>query len=98
MSEPATLEEKDGHGLIRGAVTLHNVQSLLVQGSRLTGERELHLDFSGVSEADSSAVALMLAWTREAAARGQGIVFENCPASLRTLISLYDVGEYLPCR
>jgi phospholipid transport system transporter-binding protein len=98
ISEPATLEQKDGRVFVRGSITLENVRSLLERDDALLDARELLVDFSGLSAADSAAVALMLAWTRAAAARGARIVFENCPASLRTLAALYDVGDFIACR
>jgi phospholipid transport system transporter-binding protein len=98
LSEPATLEEQGGRVFVRGSITLENVRSLLERGDALLSARELCVDFSGLSAADSAAIALMLAWTRAASARGTRIAFENCPTSLRTLAALYDVGDFIACR
>ena len=97
MSAPAAIEDQDGRVILRGSITLENVETLLDQARERIGDRQLRVDFSGVNEADSAAVALMLAWTRAAAARGHGVAFENCPASLRTLVALYDVGDLITC-
>lgn len=97
MTDAPVIEPADGRLHVRGSVTLATVQGLLDQGRRVLAGGDLRVDWSGVCEADSSAIALMLAWTREAAARGFPITFENLPQSVRTLIDLYDVGELLPC-
>src|SRR4051794_32008878 len=96
MAEAAVIERVDGRFYVRGPVTLASVQTLLDQGKQTFASGDLRIDLSGVTEADSSAVALMLDWAREATARGVRICFENLSENLRTLISLYDVGEFLP--
>jgi phospholipid transport system transporter-binding protein len=90
------LEGGNGAFRVRGPVTLASVQALLDQSRDAFTAADLRIDFSAVSEADSAAVALMLAWARDAAARGATIRFEQLSANLRTLVSLYDVGELLP--
>ena len=97
MLDQPVIEPAAGRLRVRGPVTLATVQGLLDEGRRALNGADLRVDLSGVSEADSSAVALMLAWTREAAARGIPIAFENLPQSVRTLIDLYDVGDLLRC-
>jgi phospholipid transport system transporter-binding protein len=97
MSAAATLEEQDGRVFVRGSITLQNVEGVLERARSLIGNRVLRVDFTGLREADSAAIALMLAWKREAAARGASIAFENCSGTLRTLIALYDVGELIAC-
>jgi phospholipid transport system transporter-binding protein len=96
MGEAPVIERLDGRFRVRGSVTLASVQALLDEGKQAFAGDDLRIDLSGVTEADSSAVALMLDWAREATARGARICFENLSENLRTLISLYDVGEFLP--
>ena len=45
---------------------------------------------------DSSLLALMLAWMRDARARGRDLVFVNLPESLKTIARLYGVESLLP--
>jgi phospholipid transport system transporter-binding protein len=54
------------------------------------------IDLSAVTEADSSAVAVLLAWTRSAGERGQALSIVGAPASVRSLANLYGVAEMLP--
>jgi len=96
MADSPVIEASEGCVRVRGAVTLETVQVLLAQGHKVLEGSDVRVDLSAVSEADSSAVALMLAWARDAAARGIHISFENCSENVRTLIGLYDVGELLP--
>lgn len=59
----------------------------------------LTIDFTAITEVDSSAVALLLEWRREAARRGKALQFANLPANLLSLADLYGVTELLqPCR
>ena len=59
----------------------------------------LTIDFAAVTEVDSSAVALLLEWRREAARLGKGLNFVNLPANLLALADLYGVsGLIQPCK
>jgi phospholipid transport system transporter-binding protein len=96
MGALPVIEHIDGRLHVRGPVTLSSVHTLLDQSRQMFTGSELRVDLSSVSEADSSAVALMLEWERQAAARGASIRFENPTENLKTLIGLYDVGGLLP--
>jgi phospholipid transport system transporter-binding protein len=90
------IELSDGLLRVRGPLTLTTVEPLLQDpGQRLDGP-EIRVDLSAVTEADSSAVALLLAWVRDAAVGGRRLRFENVPSNLKSLIKLYDVGEFIP--
>jgi phospholipid transport system transporter-binding protein len=92
----ASIEFSDGCLRMRGPLTLTTVEPLLKGASRRLDGPEIRVDLSAVTEADSSAVALLLAWVRDAAASGRRVRFENLPSNLKSLISLYDVGEFIP--
>jgi phospholipid transport system transporter-binding protein len=49
-----------------------------------------------VSEADSSAVAVMLGWLRAADAASARVRFAHIPAGVRSLAELYGVTDLLP--
>jgi phospholipid transport system transporter-binding protein len=55
----------------------------------------LTIDFAGIDAIDSSAVALLLEWRRQAARRGKKLVFVNLPANLVALATLYGVEELI---
>lgn len=93
---PASIEFSDGCLRVRGPVTLTTVAPLLEEASRRFDGPVVRVDLSAVTEADSSAVGLLLAWVRDAAVGGRRVRFENLPSNLKSLIKLYDVGEFIP--
>jgi len=80
---------------LEGALTLATVSGLagaardyLRQGARV-------VDFRGVTEVDSAAVALALEWLRQAAESGSALRFANLPVAMQNLAKLYGVSELL---
>jgi phospholipid transport system transporter-binding protein len=59
-------------------------------------QRSVVIDLAGVQAVDSSALSLMLEWTRRAAARKVAISFANLGPSLSSLIDLYGVSDIIP--
>ena len=53
------------------------------------------IDLSGVATCDSSAVAAVLAWQREAARAGTRLRLTGVPASLLSLAAVYGVDSLL---
>jgi phospholipid transport system transporter-binding protein len=89
---------RDGDTLfLEGALTLGTVSDLagavreyLRQGARV-------VDFGGVTEVDSAAIALALEWLRQAAEGegGTGLRYANLPVAMQNLAKLYGVSELL---
>jgi len=89
--------ERDGARMaVSGAVTLGNVAQLLEEGREHLAAGVRTVDLAGVTELDSSLLALLLAWLREAKGRGQELVFANLPESAQTIAKLYGVHGLLP--
>jgi len=82
--------------MVSGPVTLANVALLLDEGRRHLDEGVRTVDLAEVTEMDSSLLALMLAWLRDAKSRSREIAFANPPESLRTIARLYGVDGLLP--
>lgn len=82
--------------IVSGPVTLANVADIMVDGNRHLREGVSTVDVGEVSELDSSLLALLLAWLREAKSAGRELVFANLPEALRTIAHLYGVEELLP--
>ena len=78
------------------ALTFQTARAALEQGCAAIASGETVFDLGGVKAADSSGVALMLAWRRKAQARGQRLDFVNVPHNLDTIASLYGVDALLP--
>ena len=55
----------------------------------------LTIDFAGVDAIDSSAVALLLEWRRQARRFGKKLEFVNLPGNLIALATLYGVEELI---
>jgi phospholipid transport system transporter-binding protein len=81
--------------LVSGALTLASVASDLDLGKAAIAEGARSIDLAGVGELDSSALALLLAWLREAKRQGKQLTFTNLPQGLTTIASLYGVAELL---
>jgi len=82
--------------LLDGAVTIGTVPSLLDEGAAQLRAGVEVIDFAAVTEVDSAALALALAWLREARASGRAIRFANLPPAMENLARLYAVDELLP--
>jgi phospholipid transport system transporter-binding protein len=88
---------RDGERLIvSGSLTLASVSAALAEGNAAIGEGARTVDLAQVEDLDSSALALLLAWLREAKRRNLNLVFENLPQGLTTIARLYGVAELLP--
>ncbi len=83
----------------RAAARATSAQPTAVEGEtpgRHLEEGVRTVDLAEVTEMDSSLLALMLAWLRDAKARSRELAFANPPESLRTIARLYGVDGLLP--
>ena len=91
------IRREAGRLLLSGPVTLGNVAELLAEGRRqLAADAVTTVDLAEVTDLDSSALALLLAWLRDARAAGRSLAFANLPDGLRTIARLYGVEDLLP--
>ena len=81
--------------LLQGAVTIGTVSALLAQLRALLEKDVAVLDFAGVTEVDSAAVALALECLREARRRKLALSLANLPEAMQHLAELYAVSELL---
>jgi len=82
--------------LVSGPLTLASVTAALREGSAALAQGVRTVDLGGVGELDSSALALLLAWLREAKQSNRALSFTNLPQGLTTIARLYGVAELLP--
>ena len=81
---------------LSGALTLDTVTAHFNALERdLAQGAVLKVDFSAVTEVDSSAVALLLAWHRQAAEQGAVIQLTALPDGMRKLVAVYGLSELL---
>jgi phospholipid transport system transporter-binding protein len=78
------------------ALTFPTARAALEQGCEAIRAGQTVFDLSAVQSADSSGVAVLLAWQRMARAAGQSLSYVNVPASIDSLATLYGVETLLP--
>ena len=81
---------------VSGAATLDGVAGLLEQGrEQILGGARI-VDLGEVTEMDSSALAVLLAWLRDARSRNRELAFTRLPEGLAAIAWLYGVADLLP--
>lgn len=83
--------------LASASITNDNAAALLESGVAAIRGGDAHFDLSTVTQVDSAAVALLLAWKREAQARNAELKVINVPPALVNLANLYGVDTLLGC-
>ena len=78
------------------ALTFQNANAALEQGVAAIRAGETVFDLGGVSAADSSGVAVLLAWQRRAHDAHQRLSFINVPENVQKLAALYGLDGLLP--
>jgi|WetSurMetagenome_2_1015567.scaffolds.fasta_scaffold1234274_2 phospholipid transport system transporter-binding protein len=79
-----------------GPMVITTATALKAAGESALSAGASVIDLSGVTDADSAAVAVLLAWTRGARERRQTLSIVESPESVRSLATLYGVAELLP--
>jgi phospholipid transport system transporter-binding protein len=84
---------------LKGALSFETLPGVLIESAEYAARPDLPerltIDFAGITAVDSSAVALLLEWRRQALHRGKTLVFVNLPANLLALARLYGVAELI---
>ena len=81
---------------VTGAMTLSSATALLKEGLPFAERGNAVFDMAGVTEIDSSGLAVIFGWQRAAQASGQSIRIVNFPENLKSLSGVYGVGDLLP--
>ena len=76
-------------------LTMDNASQTLAAGLQAIAAGTLDFDLSDVLRVDSSAVAMLLEWQRQALQKGVRLRFGVLPANLQSLIALYGVADLL---
>ncbi len=85
-----------GRLVIKVPLTMANARGLLAAGRSALQPGEQVFDFSQVTEADSSALAVMLGWLRAASLSRSTVKFAQIPKGVLSLAELYGVIDLLP--
>jgi phospholipid transport system transporter-binding protein len=86
----------DGHMQVAGPMVMATATEVKADGEAALAAGAHTVDLSAVTDVDSSAVAVLLAWTRLARQRGQDFTITQVPAAIHSLAVLYGVAEMLP--
>lgn len=86
------------HIEIGGALTLDGATAVLQDGRNAlaAGAGDAVFDLSRVGAVDSSGLAVVFAWLREAHAAGRKLTFTRPPQQLLSLAAVYGVRDMLP--
>jgi phospholipid transport system transporter-binding protein len=77
------------------SITNANAGELLAEGSAAIARGDFAFDLQAVTEVDTAAIALLLAWQRQAIAGGGRLRLAGVPADIASLASLYGVDGLL---
>jgi len=89
------IRRDDGRLYVSGPVTLANVSQLIEEAQSFVASVSV-VDLGEVTELDSSLLAVLIGWLREAKAQGRTLSLSRLPQDLRTLAQLYGVAQLLP--
>ena len=84
---------------LEGELSYETIPGVLAESAEYAARSDLPerltIDFAAITGVDSSAVALLLEWRRQALRRGKTLIFANLPANLMALAELYGVAELI---
>lgn len=78
-----------------GNLTVQTARAVFERGVAAIKAGQTVFDLGSIGQADSSAVAVLLAWQRAARKAGVALVYVNLPAGLTSLATLYGVDAFL---
>lgn len=81
---------------VSGTMTVPSAAGLLAEGVALLARSETLFDLAGVTEVDSSGLAVVFGWQRAAKRAGKTIRIANPPQNLGSLADVYGVRDLLP--
>ena len=85
----------DGRWVFEGSLTMEDAARALDEADALPAPAEGIVDFRGLLQADSAALAVMIALKRRAAAEGRTITLVSVPAPLKSLAIVYGVDKLI---
>jgi phospholipid transport system transporter-binding protein len=97
-STACRLEPREpGHWALSGDLGLETAAGVLAQGeAAFTGVPRTEVDLSGVTDADSAGLAVLIEWVRGACLSGRSITYRSLPPRLAELARIGGVAGLLP--
>ena len=90
------IEVSAGQATVNSAMTLATAAALLDEGNRMIADSVTVFDLTSVNEVDSSGLAVVFGWLREAQRLGKQVTIRNLPQNLSSLAEVYGVSDLLP--
>ncbi len=90
------ISREDGRLALSGRLTIDTTPALYRTGAQMLENDDLLVDLAAVEAVDSSAVSMLLGWSRVAQSRGRSLRVAGWPEGLVSLADLYGVLEMLP--
>lgn len=91
----AEISQQANQWRVSGDLLMGNACKILDQSVELEMVSNLEVDFSAVTDVDTSALSLMMEWQRRAAASSHTIRFTHVPVNLTSLADLYGVKAFI---
>jgi phospholipid transport system transporter-binding protein len=96
MSDFTLNDLGDGRFELAGAMSFETADRILRASERLFRQyRDLSIDFTGVDDADSAGLALLIEWKSQARRSGGRIDFSGLPQSIRAIARTAEVDHLL---
>lgn len=90
------IKEVGERAAVEGPMTLSQASALLAEGNLSIGRSARIFDLGAVAEIDSTGLAVVFGWLREAQRQGKTIQVVNPSKELLSLAEVYGVRELLP--
>jgi phospholipid transport system transporter-binding protein len=85
-----------GAQALSGVISFDNAADALRAAPQGGGaDKTIDLDLSGLADSDSATLAVLIAWTAQARARGTKLMYRHAPLALANLARLCDVDALL---
>ena len=89
-----------GYYCVKGRLSFNSVPELWRDNKDelFSNNENLIIDFSQLTRSDSSGLALLVEWYREATQNGQKITFTNLPEKMLHVAEVCALDEFLPIK
>ena len=89
------IEFRDNGWFMKGNITLAQVPSILKLTIDYKWRESILIDLKQVGEVDTSLIALIFEWKKQAKKYKKSVKIKNIPANLLSLARLYGVEEFI---
>ena len=87
--------DNGGRWVFQGPLTMDNAARVLDESEALTPPTDGIVDFRGLLQADSAALAVMIVLKRRALSEGRTLDLASVPESLKSLAIVYGVDKLI---